>query len=323
MVHFDASKPIVVVSDSSAYGIGAVLCHLIDGMERPIYFASRSLSTAECNYSQLEKEALALVFALRRFHFYLWGQKEFTLITDHKPLLGIFSPTKPISPQASGHIQRWALLLQAYSFILMHRSGTLLGTADALSRLPLATDSSYTPVPADWALLVNFLDSSPVTSKEIRKFTRTDAVLSLVYKFCEVGWPAEAVGNAALMPFVRRKDELSIQSGCLLWGNRVLIPSSLRPSLLQELHLGHAGAPRMKELARSYVWWPNLEKELEGISKSCPGCLALRNCPPKAELHPWELTKYRLNIVSMAPYPCVFCWPIERKNVFHSRRRSL
>ena len=83
LVHFDPSKPIVVVADSSAYGIGAVLCHLIDGNERPIYFASRSLTSAERNYSQLEKEALALVYALRQFHYYLWGQSNFKLVTDH------------------------------------------------------------------------------------------------------------------------------------------------------------------------------------------------------------------------------------------------
>ena len=72
LVHFDLEKPIVVVSDSSAYGIGAVLCHKIDGKERPVLFASRTLNTAERNYSQLEKEALALVFALRHFNDYLW-----------------------------------------------------------------------------------------------------------------------------------------------------------------------------------------------------------------------------------------------------------
>ena len=87
LVHFDLKKPLVVVADSSAYGIGAVLCHSIDGEERPICFASRTLFPAERNYAQLEKEALAMVFALRKFHYYLWGQANFTLVTDHKPFL--------------------------------------------------------------------------------------------------------------------------------------------------------------------------------------------------------------------------------------------
>ena len=121
LVHFDSKLPLVVVADSSSYGIGAVLCHLIDGVERPICFASRTLTSAERNYAQLEKEALAIVFALRKFHYYLWGQSNFTVVTDHKPLLGIFSPDKNIPPMSSGRIQRWALLLQAYRFTVRHR----------------------------------------------------------------------------------------------------------------------------------------------------------------------------------------------------------
>ena len=81
-----------------------------------------------------------------------------TLVTDHKLLVGVFSSTKPISPQASGRNKRWAFILQAYLFILTHLSGSLLGTADALSRIPLATLIDNIPVPSDWTLLVNFLD---------------------------------------------------------------------------------------------------------------------------------------------------------------------
>ena len=100
-------------------------------------FASQTLNSGERNYSQLEKEAPALVYALTQFHKYLWGQPEFTLVTDHKPLLGLFLNTKSIPQQASGRIQRWGFLLQSYKFTLVNRSGSVLGTADALSRLPL------------------------------------------------------------------------------------------------------------------------------------------------------------------------------------------
>ena len=86
LVHFDPKNPLVVVADRNAYDIGAVLCHSIDGEERPICFASRTLSPAERNYTQLEKEALAMVFALRKFHYYLWGQANFTLVTTRASL---------------------------------------------------------------------------------------------------------------------------------------------------------------------------------------------------------------------------------------------
>ena len=287
LCHFDPAKPIVVVADSSAYGIGAVLCHELDGIEYPITFVSRTLTSAEKNYSQLEKEALALVYALKQFHYYLWGQLNFTLVTDHKPLLGLFSESKAIPPLASGRIQRWALILQAYSYTLKHRSGAILGTADALSRLPLPAATDCTPVPGDWTLLVNFLDWSPVCSSDIRKQTDVDPTLSMVHKYLEKGWPS-SVSDSNLLPFYRRKDELSLQSGCILWGSRVVVPSKLRDTILKELHSGHTGASRMKELARSYLWWPNLDKQLEDLVGSCQTCLELRPNPPRAELHPWE-----------------------------------
>ena len=105
LIHFDPNLPIVVSADSSNYGLGAVLCHKKDGEELPVVFASRTLNKAECSYTQTEKEALALIFALKRFHHYLWGHK-FVLITDHKPLLRLFHPDKPIPEMASGRIQR-------------------------------------------------------------------------------------------------------------------------------------------------------------------------------------------------------------------------
>ena len=287
LVHFDPTKPIVVAADSSSYGIGAVLYHKVDGIERPVCFISRTLSETERRYAQVEKEALAMVYAIKEFHYYLWGQT-FDMITDHRPLLGIFSPTKPIPPLASGRIQRWALILQAYSFNLIHRSGKLLCTADALSRLPYNETCENTPIPADWTLLVNFLEWTPITSANIRDETRKDLLLSKVFKYTEIGWPTSLEGNPDFSPYARRRDELSIQDGCILWGKRVIIPTKLRNGVLKELHANHSGASRMKELASSYLWWPNLDKDLENVSSSCETCLENRPMPHRAELHPWE-----------------------------------
>ena len=114
LAHFDPKLDIVLACDASAYGIGVVLSHrLADGKEKPVGFPSRTLSTTEKNYSQIEKEGLACVFGVNRFRSYLYGH-HFSLITDHKPLQSLLAGNKPVPVQASGRIQRWALTLASF-----------------------------------------------------------------------------------------------------------------------------------------------------------------------------------------------------------------
>ena len=301
LVHFDPKYPVQVVADSSSYGIGAVLSHIIDGVERPVFFASRTLTKVERKYSQLEREALALIFALKRFHFYIYGLR-FTLVTDHKPLLGLFSQDRNIPIMASGRIQRWSLMLQAYNFDLKHKSGEKLGAADTLSRLPLDNPCEFSPVPTEWVHLCTVMEGTPVNATIIARDTIHDSVLSLVYKYCESGWPR--VVEPSLRCYAQRSTELSIQGGCVLWGNRVVIPSKFRRTLLEELHIGHVGSSRMKELARSYFWWPGLNSDIESLVNSCSDCMSCRSVPKRGELHPWEWPKspwHRLHIDYAGP----------------------
>ena len=103
-----------------------------DGQERPVAYASRTLTSAEKNYSQLEKEGLAIIFGVKKFHNYLFGRK-FSIESDHQPLPYLFNET---SQTASSRIQRWAFTLSAYQYAIRHKQGATLSNADALSRLP-------------------------------------------------------------------------------------------------------------------------------------------------------------------------------------------
>ena len=125
LVHFDDKLPLILSCDASPYGVEAVLSHrMVNGDERPICFASRTLTAAERKYSQLDKEALVIVFGVKKHHQYLYGRR-FELKTDHKPLTHIFSVSKATPTMAYGRIQRWALTLGAYSYTIQYRKGEL------------------------------------------------------------------------------------------------------------------------------------------------------------------------------------------------------
>ena len=292
LVHFDDRKPIVVACDASPFGIGAVLSHILeDGTEHPVAYASRSLSPAERRYSQLDKEALAIVFSVEKFHRYIFGRK-FLLYSDHKPLIHIFGESKSVPVMASARLQRWALTLSSYTYSIKHKSGKSQGNVDALSRLPLPEFPATTPVPAETIASIEQLSSVPLTAGKVKQQTDYDPVLCKVKQYTQHGWPDQLSNqDTELKPFFHRKSELSLEDGIVLWGSRVVIPTCLQAKVLEVLHSTHIGISRMKSLARQFVWWPKLDSEIENMVKSCSTCAVSGADPPPTVLHPWEWPK--------------------------------
>ena len=161
------------------------------------------------------------------------------------------------------------------------------GSPDCMLRHPAPGLLEESPVPADAVLTLEHLDTTPIISAMVREWTRKDPVLAQVVRLLEEGWP-DTVKSEELLPYYHRRTELSLQDGCVLWGARVLIPAPGRASILQELHVTHPGVSRLKALARSYVYWPGIDKDIERLVSDCATCQEHRNVPPSMELHPWE-----------------------------------
>ncbi|GFW45315.1 transposon Tf2-8 polyprotein [Trichonephila clavipes] len=168
LVHYDPSLPLTLASDASPVGIGCVLSHVYpDGSERPIAFASRTLSGSEKKYSQIDKEALSIVWAVRKFYLYLKGRR-FTLITDHKPLIAIFGSKRGLPVLAATRLLHYALILQSFEFDIIFRKTIEHGNADFLSRLPKTSEELE--VKDDITIFqMSQIEALPVTSKELRQ----------------------------------------------------------------------------------------------------------------------------------------------------------
>ncbi|XP_026534935.1 uncharacterized protein K02A2.6-like, partial [Notechis scutatus] len=233
LMQYSKTLPLSVTCDASPFGVGAILSHTLpDGKEAPIAFFSRTLSKPERNYSQLDKEALAIVAAVKKFHEYLYG-RTFTIITDHKPLLGILAGDRATPNILSPRMTRRSEFLAAYNYRLTHRPGKTISHADALR------------------------------------------------------WP-EKDDDEQVRTFQSRQTELFTQKGCLLWGDRVVIPEKLQKRVLDMLHEGHPGIVITKALARSYAWWPGMDKEIEAWVALCRQCQESRLSPPAAPILEWE-----------------------------------
>ena len=286
LCHYDPRKKLSLTTDASSYGLGAVLEQECEGGMQPLCYASRTLSPAEKNYSQTEKEGLAVVWAVTKFSKYLLG-RTFDVFTDHKPLLGLFGERRGVPVMAAGRIIRWSLTLAAYDYKLIYKPGTRVANADCLSRFPLAVTVNAVDVGEEVQLLEH-LTYTQVSAEDLKKWTDRDPLLARVRTYVLSGWD-NVESDDELRPYFARKYELSVLNGCVLWGARVVIPPQGRDAVMSELHDTHPGIVRMKALARGYVWWPGMDGELERKVHSCRTCQSVRNVSDKRQpLHPWE-----------------------------------
>ncbi|KAL5249516.1 hypothetical protein ACHWQZ_G018395 [Mnemiopsis leidyi] len=285
---YNPQLPVKVESDASAVGLGAVISHIFpDGSEKPIEYASCKLSKSECRYSQIDKEALGIIWAVRRFHYYLYG-REFELVTDHMPLTYIFNRSKGISEMSSNRLSRYALILMNYNYKIRYRNTKDHANCDMLSRLP-RPGIEENKSDEDAEIFAVKMDDSFIDAKLIARETKRDPILNKVSMWVLDGWPTVKPDNlnTELSAFWERKDYLTLELDCLTWGNRVIIPTSFREAVLQLLHSSHIGVAGMKNVARSFVFWPGIDRDIDLLAKTCEACNKFGKSLPKTPDHPW------------------------------------
>lgn len=196
LTHYDPSTPIIVAADACNTGIGAVIFHKYpDGSRKAIYHASRTLNETERHYNQIEKEALALIFAVTKFHKLIFGRK-FILETDHKYLLHIFGNKKGIPVYTANRLQRWSCTLLLYDFEIRYIFTDSFSYADFLSRLinPRAQPDEESVIAtihmeaAVKQIQQDSIKALTVTFEDIQHGTKDDSTLQSVINHLNHEW---------------------------------------------------------------------------------------------------------------------------------------
>ena len=286
LVHYNPELPLVLATDASPYGVGAVLSHIFpDGSERPIQYASQTLNETQRRYKQVDREAYAIVFGIRKFYQYLYGRK-FVLYTDNEPVKQIFSEAKGLPTMSALRMQHYATFLQSFNYTIKFRPTKQHYNADAFSRLPLNVKTPDNVVEESDLLEVSIIETLPLTVEELSKATAIDSSVKILLQGLKNGKMVDGKER-----FGVDQNEFSLQQGCIMRGIRVYVPPELRSKVLAELHSAHFGTTRLKSLARGYVWWERIDKDIEELVRNCASCQSTRPNPVKVTTHCWEPPK--------------------------------
>lgn len=264
---YDPKKPIVVISDASSYGLGGLIAHIVNDEEKPISFTSFSLNQAQKKYPILHLEALALVCTVKNFiSIYTASISRFTQIINRS---SEFSEKTGNNSIYVTRLQRFILDLSIYDFDIIYRPSHKLGNADFCSRFPLAQE---VPDEIDTEVIksINFSKNIPIDYKMIAEATKNDEYLQEIKGFIHEGWP-ERVNKRFREVFANQQDLESVEE-CLLYKDRVIVPKMYQKPILKLLHNNHAGIVKMKQLARSMVYWFGINSDIEQFVTSCETC---------------------------------------------------
>ena len=278
MTYYDPNKSSKILVDASPVGLSAILTQ--DG--KILAYGSRALSDVESRYSQTEREMLAVVWGAEYYHVYVFGS-QFTIVTDHKPLLGIFKSHKPISAR----MERWRLRLTPYIYDLIYSPGED-NPADFLSRHPRKNAPEDTVAEQ----YVNYIFKNAVpkamTEAEIALESENDEVIQQLKKAIQ-SEQDNLWKNPILKDYTNVRNELTVVGDVVLRDNRIVMPSKLQQKAIDLAHSSHQGIVKTKSLIREKTWFPGIDKRVEERVKQCMPCQAAT--PNKEHIEPLTMTE--------------------------------
>ncbi|XP_045534999.1 uncharacterized protein LOC123721191 [Papilio machaon] len=278
---YETRAPVLVSVDASARALGAVLLQ----RGRPVEFASMTLNDTQCRYAQIEKELLAIVFALERFHQYVFGRSDVTVETDHKPLESLFKKSLDSVP---ARLQRMMLRAQAYDFKVVYKPGKYMYIADTLSRAPLGeilSDNISNEVEEQTCFLLENVRFSSEKTKLVKEFTAKDEECQLLISYIGNGWPDNKYEvDERVRAQWSYRELFEYVDGIIFKDNLVYIPRGLRKEMIDRVHDGHMGIDRCKRHAREVMFWPGMSRDVEQRVRRCAACTERAPRPPREPL---------------------------------------
>lgn len=301
---FKLGVPTKLYTDASPVGLGAVLVQQLREGEKDqiIAFASKSLTETEKRYPQTQREALALVWAIEKWHYYLLGH-QFTVLTDHQALEYIYNGKYRDGKRAITRAEGWALRLSAFDFNVQYVAGEK-NIADSLSRLSVSNDGAYKESNELYELGSVTLElhavgeeSNAITVEEIKNAAAKDEETLAVLKALQDGEWSEAAARYRVF-----EKELHVWKEVLMRGERIVLPKTLRSQAMRIAHVGHPGVVRMKRSLREKVWWPGIDDGVDRHAKSCMGCTMLAKDDPPEPMERTAMPKQPWDFVAIDFY---------------------
>ena len=281
--YFDPSLPMTIQVDASQLGLGAAL--LQNG--KPIAFASEALTKTEHWYVNIEREMLAAVFGVERFHTYIYG-RSFTIESDHKPLESISRKNLADTP---AQLQHMMLCLQGYDFTICYHPGKEMVIPD--------THSHFSPWPGPDLPLDMAIHHAHIMPDHKEAFQQTfvnDPEMQALANLIITGWPKDIKEVPCLFrPYWQHRETLTIEDGLVLQGEALIIPPVKRERTLHQLHQFHQGITKSQLLTCGSFFWPGINKAIKEVVCQHETCtwFQSQNAAAPSHLQPHHLTHGR------------------------------